>query len=847
MAGVSLERFQKIGLSQNLTEEQVKSLLPSVFEMRLEAGKILFKEGDPITLFFCVERGEIEEQGNLPDGRPNIPRRAKPGDYLGRYSLVTGQPSRITARAIRDTTLLAIPLRELQPILFSYPDWRRWFFRTDVATRLRAIPLFMMFDDWDLYFLADRVESKEFQAGQTIFRAGDPPDGIYVVDQGQVIETLPPTARPDEGWPRYYANGSFFGRHATLRGDPRQTTAAALLATRAFLVPTQTLKEILDTRGTDLAQELEYIDIAGYLQQIDLFSELPANKLRRLAGYVSLVYRAPGEIVSRQGDPATSLMILAEGEAIVRRQVGQGPPRAVAYLRAHAGEDRSSVQAQWQGIVYFGNHALLEEDIRGATVEVTEPSAWIVLQREDFDRFLDDTGLNRNQLKKGARPAPEQVPPPSGAERLELPFFTRRHPILLVTQVLPLAAILILVLLLIASDLFLFGLGSGGRDIVLTVSLVLLGPLALWTLWRFVNWRNDSLEVTNEVVAHVEKVPFPVPSEARYEVPLQQIQNVTIDISVLGRMFNFGDLSIDTAAIVRQLEFTQVPNPRAVHDLIQRAAAQARSGQEVQFRESIRERLEDQLFPERLKPQIPGSASDEGGRQPPKAPDTGRRRRRFHLIQLEIREDGRVTWRKHWFNLMQRVGLPFLSFVIMSALFLTEIGAFLAETAFTVTIALPLLSLLAAQAWLFFPIGFLWVLSVLWMVYQYVDWSNDVYIVTREEVIDVERNLAIFPLWFVWTESRRQAPLSRVQNVNLSMPNVVAFLFNFGDVIVQTAGLEGTLDFKFVSRPRQVQAEILRRLSEFQDRQRQLDFENRWRGMSEWFEAYEEIRRHHGD
>jgi CRP-like cAMP-binding protein/uncharacterized membrane protein YdbT with pleckstrin-like domain len=846
MADVSLERFKQIPLTQNLTEEQVKSLLPRVFEIALKTGDVLFNEKDPITLFFYIERGQIEEQGTLPDGRPNIPRRAKTGEYLGRYALVTGQPSRIGARAVEDTTLLALPLRDLQPILFSYPNWRNWFFRTDIAARLRAIPLFMMFNDWELYFLADRIEPREYQAQETIFRAGDAPDGIYVIDQGQATETLPPTSSPADDWPRYYGNGSFFGRHTTLRNEPRRATATALIRTRVFLIPTQTLKEILATRGKDLAQELEHVDVAGYLKRIDIFSNLPADQIRQLAGYASLVYYAPGEIVSRQGEPATRLMILAEGEAIVRRQVGQGQPRPVAYLRSCPDEDRSSVQAQWRGIASFGSHALLAEEIRGATVEVTEPSAWIVLQREDFRRFLADTKLTQDQLKQPPAPPPEAASaPPSQAERLGLPFYTRRHPIILATQVLPLTATLLVVLLLIPGDLFVFNLSPDVRDLVLIISLAILGPLALWTLWRLVNWRNDSLEVTNEVVVHIEKVPFPVPSESRYEVPLEQIQNVSTNISILGRILDYGNVSIDTAAIKGQLEFTNVPKPAAVQDLIQRAAAQARSGQEIQYKESIRQRLEDQLFPERLKPQVPDSTFFKAAPSQAKAPSPPQKRWRPRLIQLEIRENGRVTWRKHWFNLLQRVGLPFLSFVIMSALLSIYIIAYLSKTFFSAVISPFLTSLVTTQVWIFFPIIVLWLVSLLWVVYQYIDWSNDIYIVTQNEVIDVERNLAIFPLWFIWTESRVQAPLARVQNVNLSMPNVVAFLFNFGDVLVQTAGTEGTLNFKFVSKPRRVQAEILGRLSEFQDRQQQRDFENRWRGMAEWFEAYEEIRRQH--
>jgi CRP-like cAMP-binding protein/membrane protein YdbS with pleckstrin-like domain len=826
---------------KNLTEEQVKSLLPRAFEIDLSPGEILFNEGDPISLFFYVEQGKIVEQGTLPDGRPNIARYAGPGEYLGRYATVTGRPSGITAKALETTTLLAIPLRDLQPILFTYANWQNWFFSTDVATKLRSIPLFAKFKDWDLYFLADLVRPIVYHEKQTIYREDAPPEGLYTIDWGQVIETLSPRARPDGDWPRYYAMGNVFGRYNLARPAPRQTTATALADTQVFHIPDQTLKEIQQTRGINLAQELEHINIADLLGQIDLLAGLPEDKRRMLAGYVSLVYHRSGEIVSRQGEPATGLMILADGEAIVRRQVGEGQPRPVSYMKARPDGSKSSVQARWTRIPYFGDHALLADEIRGATVEVTEDSTWIVLQKDDFQRFLDDAKLTAADLQK-AEPAVEEaaVVPPSRAERLELPFVTQRHKIMLVVEVLPLVATLIGLLILAAAGAAIIK-SEAARISALSIGLGALILLIPWTIWRYANWQNDTLEVTNEVVAHTEKVPFPIPKENRYEAPLAQIQNVNVDISIPGRIFGFGTLSIDTAAARGQVGFTQTPKPRAVQDLIQRAADQARSGREVQFRESIRKNLEEGLFPERLKPEPPESVLAPPEARPSKGSRPPRVRRGRTWVRFEIWEDDRVTWRKHWLNLAQRVGPPLLAAAVTSLLGLTSLVVALNDI-LKLGLGLPApLITMGARAWLCLPILVLWVFAALWVNFQYQDWRNDIYIVTDNEVIDVQRDLKFFPLWFLYSESRRQAPLARVQNVNLDIPNLIASVLDFGDVIVQTAGTEGTLDFLFVSNPRQVQAEVLRRLAAYQEHERQREFEDRWGKMGQWFKAYHDL------
>jgi len=145
------------------------------------------------------------------------------------------------------------------------------------------------------------------------------------------------------------------------------------------------------------------------------------------------------------------------------------------------------------------------------------------------------------------------------------------------------------------------------------------------------------------------------------------------------------------------------------------------------------------------------------------------------------------------------------------------------------------------QGWLFPVLLLLGIAAALWFVYQYVEWQNDVYILTSNEVIDVERKLAVYPFFFLYTEERRQASLSNVQYADLKIPNPLAVLLNYGDVIIQTAGAEGRLDFLFVAKPRRVHAEILRRLAAYQERRREQEFQERWGDMPQWFETYRDI------
>jgi hypothetical protein len=281
-----------------------------------------------------------------------------------------------------------------------------------------------------------------------------------------------------------------------------------------------------------------------------------------------------------------------------------------------------------------------------------------------------------------------------------------------------------------------------------------------------------------------------------------------------------------------------------VQGLIQDASVQARSGIHFQQRESIRQQLEDQLNPDRLKPSIPDSVLVQPVVKPePSSPGRFHRFRNFTgwFPRFEMRENGKVIWRKHWINLVQRTGLQAILMLLAVYLLFSYALAFVTAVFGLTLIALPPVLWIGFTGWLFLLLALLGAAAILWFIYQYVDWRNDIYIVTDNEVIDVERDLAMYPFFFFYTESRRQASLANVQYVDLNIPNPLAMILNYGNVIVRTAGAEGTLDFVAVSNPRRVHDEILRRLGAYQDSERAREFQERWGDMPQWFETYRDV------
>jgi len=184
-------------------------------------------------------------------------------------------------------------------------------------------------------------------------------------------------------------------------------------------------------------------------------------------------------------------------------------------------------------------------------------------------------------------------------------------------------------------------------------------------------------------------------------------------------------------------------------------------------------------------------------------------------------EPGLLVWRKHWWALFQALTSPLLALATVVILLL------LARTFFREGLP-PWANLLFALSLM---------LIAIWILWRSIDWENDLYIVTNERVVDIEK----IPLVF---EHRREASLGMIQDVSYTKPSFIAQRLDFGDVHLETAAAVG-LDS--VPHPQQVQAEIFRRLQAFRQRAQQEEERKREEEIIRLLARYHEATRKEGE
>jgi Bacterial PH domain len=127
----------------------------------------------------------------------------------------------------------------------------------------------------------------------------------------------------------------------------------------------------------------------------------------------------------------------------------------------------------------------------------------------------------------------------------------------------------------------------------------------------------------------------------------------------------------------------------------------------------------------------------------------------------------------------------------------------------------PLVVQNAPPSWLVPLLWLTWLsaglISLLWIAYAVLDWREDWIALTNQRVIVMDKTLFLH-------ETRRDAPLNKVQNVTANHPNALGTALDFGDIEIDTAG-SGALTFKSLPRPSLFREAVFNQQATFQANQ----------------------------
>lgn len=512
----------------------------------------------------------------------------------------------------------------------------------------------------------------------------------------------------------------------------------------------------------------------AFLKKIHLFYGLEDDALMDLAQAID-EYPVPKDgVVVKQDSPADSFYMIYGGSVrIVRTQDG----KEIQLARLVKND-------------YFGELALVSNRRRSATVTALEDTTLLVLSREDFKKlFREHRDLEYNlevavrsrQLARQLRfkwLAPDEV----------VYFLARKHLVALYPKILAPFG------LLIVPAFFAYAyFAILSHPIVSVAAWGSFLAAVFWFAWLILDWSNDYYVVTNERVVWLEKVIGIY--DSRQESPLRMIVSVGVEVNQFGRWLDYGNVIVRT--FVGRIDFAIVNHPKQAAKMIEEYWDRTKQAAVATEKEAMKDAIRSRLgIPVPPKPQ---PASSQPTSSMPKQSGAGwLKLLGANTLKLRYETGESVIYRKHWVVLLLDSWMPLAGFFATFGLFLSRLYQLYFDPN---NVFISLATGVDVDVWAMITIGIM-LLFIGWFIYLVADWSNDVFEVTSDQIIDIDRT----PFG---TETRNAAQLENILGTKYERRGVLGNLFNFGHVYITVGG--NKLTFEDVIDPASVQSDIDRR------------------------------------
>ncbi len=380
-------------------------------------------------------------------------------------------------------------------------------------------------------------------------------------------------------------------------------------------------------------------------------------------------------------------------------------------------------------------------------------------------------------------------------------YIARRHMLFLWLKILPPIALAFILIPL----LFTLLIGTKFSMTVLLLFLFTTGVLLFWLVWNFIDWTNDYYLVTNNRVIYQERVILFY--DSRQESPMPAVQSTQTNTSQWGRWLGYGNVAIRT--YIGTILFRSVSMPEQVMALIQEQQARAQYGQYRSELRTIKSTIEQRI---RSGPQAPVPFTPAR----PTTQPSPMRQFLSSMFHLRYESGGTITYRTHIIILLKKIGAPSLLLIGLALLLFASASSRFA--------------MLSVQA----TCGLVFVLGLVifgWWFYQYMDWHNDVYLITQDQVVDVNKK----PLGH---EQRQAAPLKNILGIEYKRLGIIGLIFNYGTVYIRVGDKQLTFDDVF--KPSEVQRELFHRLTAKTNADKQAEAATERRRLADWFATYNE-------
>ena len=538
--------------------------------------------------------------------------------------------------------------------------------------------------------------------------------------------------------------------------------------------------------------------VAAFIEKIHIFDSISEDHLFEISERLDDKSVKAGTVILETEQKAESFYIIYSGKVDVTRE-GKGQKHS----RLSQGD-------------YFGADVFFDDEKRGTKLTAKTDALLLELPKSVFDEISGAIDFLRNQLEAflSCRALLEKVNFDWVDENEAIYFVTNKHKVLF-WQRAPIP-----ILLLVGSPIFvLWGMWVGSLFPLIFSSLGFVIGF-FWLLWDWLDWGNDYYIVTNQRVVWLEKIIGIF--DSRQEAHLSEIKSVQAETdAVVQSFFDYGHVSVNT--IFGGIELNYIPCPRQAHLLIEELWHRSQTDEKRQAKDRLHQAIIDQIKE--------AQAVAEKKRKVPPKPVTPapkptikdklikkKKKKKGNLFTLRYQEGKDIIYRKHIVVLIMQAGVPAFLSLILSIFFGIQLSLFLFGRD-----SMPISYILVIGLGVLGAIG--------WSIYQYVDWSNDIFKISEDKIFDIDRK----PFGDVQS---RSSELKNIESTEHRREGLLSMLFNYGTVYIHIGSEE--FEFEDVLDPAAVQQDINHRYKAIQEKQKEAQDKKERDEMIKWLVAYHE-------
>jgi len=326
---------------------------------------------------------------------------------------------------------------------------------------------------------------------------------------------------------------------------------------------------------------------------------------------------------------------------------------------------------------------------------------------------------------------------------------------------------------------------AAGTDLINRVLIGVLLLLALVCVYLWVDWRNDTVILTNRRVVHDRRDLFH--RHIQDQILIEKIESAKASKrTYLTHWLDAGVLVIQATTVGRRMVLEMADEPGVMADKI---GAKLKKLKNTRTEAHFVQMVDQYVYNDK--------------RMQARPPLTLRVRQAPKMLNWLFFDNpavddskGEVSWYSHWIFVFLSVTLPFTVFVAGVALLLISIRISSIVGLWSLLLGVILLAICAG-----------------WGLWRYKDVIDDELILTPTNIIKIDK-LPFGP------EKRRTAGLGASKNVSYRS-SFIGRLIGYGTVEVQTAGPDTNMHMHQVPDPREVVATIYEYMVEFKANERE--------------------------